>query len=227
MPRDLWIFGYGSLMWRPGFPHLRAVHARLDRVHRAFCVYTVHHRGTPERPGLVLGLDRGGTCEGIAFQVAPEHEAATLAYLQEREYGGGTYPYREAHLPVTLLEEGRPQVTALTFIVDRRDRSYAGRLPLAAQARLIRGAEGISGGNVDYLFNTVRHLAELGIRERELDRLVGLIGPHLVAGRAGSAVLGSHGLRAALQQRPAQVPSLRKSLALRTRPRRCVAAIGG
>jgi cation transport protein ChaC len=171
---DLWIFAYGSLMWRPGFAYAQAERARLTGYRRAFCIYSVHHRGTPERLGLVLGLDRGGVCEGVAYRIAAADAAAVKAYLRARELVNGVY--REAVVPVEL--EHRPGVvTALAYIVERAHPTYAGRLPARLQARLIRGARGISGANLDYLVSTVRHLREIGIRERELERLVALVGP--------------------------------------------------
>jgi cation transport protein ChaC len=177
--RDLWVFAYGSMMWRPAFPFEEAVHARLTGWRRCFCIYSVHHRGTPERLGMVLGLDRGGVCEGIAYRVAARHAAATRAYLRAREQVSGVY--REAFLPVELechRRGGEPErAMALAFIAERAHPAYAGRPPLRLQARLIRGGEGLSGANLDYLLSAVRHLADLGIRERDLERLVTLVGP--------------------------------------------------
>src|SRR5438552_12225970 len=98
---DLWVFGYGSLMWRPGFAYEEAQHARLVGYRRCFCIYSVHHRGTPERPGMVLGLDRGGACEGIAYRVAAANVAATTRYLREREQINGVY--RDVLVPVRLI----------------------------------------------------------------------------------------------------------------------------
>jgi cation transport protein ChaC len=177
---NLWVFGYGSLMWRPGFAYKEAHHARITGVRRCFCVYSTHHRGTPRRPGLVLGLDRGGACEGIVYRVAAADAVATVAYLRAREQVNGVY--REAHLPVEIIQGERRTVMALTYIVERAHPSYAGQLPLARQARLIRGATGQSGAGLDYLINTLRHLTELGIRERELERLLSLIAPHAARG---------------------------------------------
>jgi cation transport protein ChaC len=175
---DLWVFAYGSLMWRPAFAYAEAVHARLTGWRRCFCIYSVHHRGTPERLGMVLGLDRGGVCEGMAYRVAARDAEATRAYLRAREQVSGVY--REAFLPVELERHpsGRQpeEVMALVFIAERAHPAYAGRLPLRLQARLIRGGKGLSGANLDYLVSTVRHLAELGIRERDLERLVTLAG---------------------------------------------------
>ncbi|CPR19497.1 Gamma-glutamyl cyclotransferase [Candidatus Filomicrobium marinum] len=177
---SLWVFGYGSLMWRPGFRFQRAEHARLVGFSRSFCVFSMHHRGCETRPGLVLGLDRGGACEGMAFHIAEEDVPATLAYLREREQVSGVY--REVRLPITLLNTQRQHVHALTYVVERAHPSYASRLPLQIQARLIRGACGTSGDNITYVLNTMSHLSDLGIRERQLERLLALIGP-LVASR--------------------------------------------
>ncbi|HWB43921.1 MAG TPA: gamma-glutamylcyclotransferase [Hyphomicrobiaceae bacterium] len=172
---DTWIFAYGSLMWRPGFAFEAAERARLTGYRRCFCIYSMYHRGSPLRPGLVLGLDRGGTCEGIAYRVAADRAAEVRHYLRVREQISGVY--REMVLPVELAAS-RQEVLALAYVVDRAHPIYAGPLPLARQARLIRGARGVSGANLDYLINTLRHLAELGIRERQLERVLALIGPH-------------------------------------------------
>jgi cation transport protein ChaC len=205
---DLWVFGYGSLMWRPGFAYEEARHARLTGYRRCFCIYSVYHRGTPTRPGLVLGLDRGGTCEGIAYRVAAPNAAETVRYLRAREQVNGVY--REAHVPIDLIEGPRREVRALTYIVERAHPSYAGRLPLPLQARLIRAGSGLSGNNLDYLISTLRHLAELGIRERELERLLALIGPHTArCGRAGHASPYVAGLLRAARTKP---PAVRRTL---------------
>jgi cation transport protein ChaC len=177
---DLWVFAYGSLMWRPGFDAAETHHARLVGWRRSFCIYSRFHRGSTCRPGLVLGLDRGGACEGIAFRVAPENAHATLRYLREREQVGSVY--REALVPVTLLTGERPEVMALAFLVERAHPSYAGELSLARQAHFIRGGLGRSGNNIDYLANTLAHLAKLGIRERGLERLQALVGTFAARG---------------------------------------------
>jgi glutathione-specific gamma-glutamylcyclotransferase len=207
-PHDLWVFGYGSLMWRPGFAYAEARHARLIGFRRCFCIYSVYHRGTPERPGMVLGLDRGGACEGIAYRVAAANAAATVRYLRAREQVNGVY--REAHVEIELIEGPRREVQALAYIVERAHPSYAGRLPLALQARLIRAGQGRSGNNLDYLINTLRHLDELGIRDRELERLLALIGPHTArCGTAGHASPYVAGLLRAARTRP---PAIRRKL---------------
>jgi len=198
---DLWVFGYGSLMWRPGVAYEEARHARLVGYRRCFCIYSVHHRGAPERMGLVLGLDRGGTCEGIAYRIAAAQVPETVRYLNAREQIYAVY--RSATVPVQLIGGERREVMALAYIVERAHPGYAGRLPLALQARLIRGAKGISGGNLDYLINTLRHLGELGIRERELERLLVLIGPHAArAPAAGHASPYAEALMRAWRARP-------------------------
>jgi len=205
---DLWVFGYGSLMWRPGFAFAETRRARVIGYRRCFCIYSVHHRGTHRRPGMVLGLDRGGACAGIAFRVRAQNAGETIAYLRSREQVNGVY--REAHLPVEITEGGNREVTALAYIVERAHPSYAGQLPLAQQARLIRGGRGVSGINLDYLISTLRHLAELDIREPELERILTLIGPHAarcpVTTRGSAAAVGI--LRAAAHQ-PVTVRQMR------------------
>jgi glutathione-specific gamma-glutamylcyclotransferase len=175
-PTDLWIFGYGSLMWKPGFAFAEAHAARINGYHRCFCIYSTHHRGTPKRPGLVLGLDRGRSCDGMVFRVAPEQARTTLAYLRKREQINGVY--REARVHVTLTGMDHRQIEAIAFIVERAHPSYTGQLPLVTQAHLIRGAKGLSGANLDYLINTVRQLRQMGLKERELERIVALAAPH-------------------------------------------------
>src|SRR6266516_7963937 len=128
---DLWVFAYGSLMWRPDFPFAERIEARLVGAHRALCVYSFVHRGTPERPGLVLGLDRGGTCRGIAYRVAAAECARTIAYLRAREQV--TSVYRECTRPIWLKREPEQRVPALCYMVDRGHGQYAGRLTLRSE----------------------------------------------------------------------------------------------
>ena len=146
---DLWVFGYGSLMWRPGFEFIERVPARLIGEHRALCVYSFVHRGTPEKPGLVLGLDRGGACRGVAFRVAEKNRTATIAYLREREQV--TSVYREVKRSVWLENEARQRVSALVYVVDRGHVQYAGRLSPAEQLRHVLQGHGQSGVNRDYV----------------------------------------------------------------------------
>ena len=158
---DLWVFGYGSLMWRPGFPFLERRHAHLHGYHRALCVFSHVHRGTPERPGLVLGLDRGGRCHGVAFRVAAEEAQETIAYLRAREQVTGVY--LERRLAVRLA--GGEKVEALAYVVDKGHAQYAGRLPEAELLRLVRRGVGISGANPDYVRQTHAHLTEMGVTD--------------------------------------------------------------
>ena len=164
---DLWIFGYGSLMWNPGFDHASAEPALLRGYHRSFCVTSTRYRGTPERPGLVLGLDRGGSCRGIAFLVADEKVDRVLAELWEREMPRRVYSPRVVRIDFA----GGHNARALTFVADRAHEAYMGRMEIDRVARTIADCSGARGPNADYLFNTLRHLDALGIRERRLDAL--------------------------------------------------------
>lgn len=166
--QDLWVFGYGSLMWRPGFAYVERQHALLHGYHRAFCVYSHVHRGTPAQPGLVFGLDAGGSCRGIAFRVESHLAPEVRQYLVEREQV--TSVYTEAVKPIKLVASGL-RVEALCFLVDRAHHQYAGRLPFERQVEMIAGAEGQSGKNPDYLQSTVKHLHADGIPDHGLDRL--------------------------------------------------------
>jgi cation transport protein ChaC len=164
---ELWVFGYGSLIWRPGFPYVERRVARLAGAHRALCVYSWVHRGTRERPGLVLGLDRGGACRGIAFRVAPEHRESVVAYLREREQVTAVYLERMREV---RFADGSA-ATALAYLVDRAHGQYAGKLDEDTQFRIVAQAHGQSGDNRAYVINTAAHLAELGMSDMSLDRL--------------------------------------------------------
>lgn len=166
---ELWVFGYGSLMWRPGFEASERLPARLNGLHRALCVFSFVHRGTPRRPGLVLGLDRGGACRGIAYRVAAPARARTIAYLRAREQA--TAVYLETMRWIELEEKARRRVSALCYIVDRRHVQYAGRLPMAERLRFVRQGRGQSGTNRNYVFEAVRALEALGYRDSELHLL--------------------------------------------------------
>ena len=162
---DFWVFGYGSLMWRPGFAHAETRRARLMGYRRTLCISSHVYRGTPRRPGLVLGLDRGGSCLGLAFRVPREAFDEVIAYLREREQV--TNVYLEKRLPV-LLETGKT-VEAVVFVADRAHAQYAGGIDAAAAARTVASAAGDAGPNADYVLNTVQHLRDLGIRDRWLE----------------------------------------------------------
>lgn len=165
--QGFWVFGYGSLVWQPGFAFQERVIARLEGFHRSFCMWSIHHRGTEAHPGLVLALDAaaGADCDGVAFFVGPETASATLAYLRERELVSSAY-LEEQH-PVTL-RDGRV-VPAYTYVVDRDHVQYCGGLPLERQAQVIASAVGGRGPNSEYLWNTASHLAELGLGDDDLD----------------------------------------------------------
>jgi cation transport protein ChaC len=168
---DRWVFGYGSLMWRPGFAYLDRQSARLYGRRRAFCIYSVHHRGTYQRPGLVLGLAPGGSVRGVAYRVAGGKWAEVYAYLREREQP--TETYFEAQAPVRLAGGG--EAPALIFLSDRDHSQWAGNLTLEQQADLIAGASGLSGRNVDYLRDLVEHLRAEGIRDHGMEDLLRMV----------------------------------------------------
>jgi len=178
---DLWVFGYGSLMWRPGFEHLERHPARLIGAHRALCVYSFVHRGTPEKPGLVLGLDRGGNCRGIVYRVAAARRADTIEYLRAREQV--TMVYRETQRAVWLDDNPGKRVTALCYMVNRRHEQYAGRLSLERQLHFVRQGHGHSGGNRDYVLDTMAEIERQGYRDAPLHLLAEqLKGGHEKAG---------------------------------------------
>ena len=165
----LWIFGYGSLIWEPGFAWEERNLARLAGWHRSFCMRSIHHRGTEARPGLVLALDAAedAVCNGVAFAVAAERADSTLAALRDRELISSAY--LERMLTVSLAD-GR-EVAAVTYVIDPDHVQYCGGLPLEDQARIILEATGGRGPNRDYLWNTAAHLHDLGIADPELDWL--------------------------------------------------------
>ena len=169
-----WVFGYGSLIWEPGFDFVDRRVATLRGYRRAFCMSSIVYRGTPDAPGLVLALDRGdgsGSCVGVAYQLSPERGAATLAYLRERELV--SYAYLEARLPIEL-EDGTG-VEALTYVSNPAHAQYRGGLSLEAQAEVIARAVGPKGPNRDYLVNTVESLEALGLHDPDLARLAELV----------------------------------------------------
>ena len=167
----LWVFGYGSLMWRPGFDFLEARPATLYGYHRALCVYSWSWRGTRERPGLVCGLDRGGSCVGRAYLVASEKADKVRRYLYERELEHDTY--RQRTCPVALADGRR--VGALCHVVSRLSGQYTGKLAEARIVELVLQGRGRMGSSRDYLENTIRHLDQLGIRDGPLHRLMRLV----------------------------------------------------
>ena len=171
MTQPLWVFGYGSLLWDPGFPVAARHVARLHGWRRSFCMASIHHRGTEARPGLVLALDAAGGahCDGLALRVAPGHEAATLDYLRARELVSAAY--LETRQAIDLRDGARIE-DVLTFVIDRDHAQYRGALSLSEQAAIIARAVGGRGRNDAYLYNTAAHLAELGIADADLEALV-------------------------------------------------------
>jgi cation transport protein ChaC len=159
--RDFWVFGYGSLMWRPGFDYLEAHPAKVFGVHRALCVYSISHRGTHQQPGLVLGLDRGGSCRGVAYKVAAALRDETLKYLQIRELRNRVY--RESMRRIVFSGNNRSAVRGICYVVNRGHPQYAGSLDPDHQVELVIRGRGNSGDNPDYLFSTVHHLEQMGI----------------------------------------------------------------
>lgn len=182
---EVWVFAYGSLMWDPGFAYLEAAPALLRGYHRAFCIYSFVYRGTEARPGLVLGLDRGGACKGMAFRIAAAEGAGVLDYLDAREKVTDVYVRRAVPITVggaPICGGGRPisaggrKVTAHTYVVDRGHHQYAGKQTLRQAVRLIAQGAGVGGSNRDYLESTVNHLDELGITDGPLHRIHALVG---------------------------------------------------
>ncbi|QPC90666.1 gamma-glutamylcyclotransferase [Mesorhizobium sp. INR15] len=170
---DFWVFGYGSLIWRPGFAHVETQRARLHGYRRSLCVYSFVHRGTRQRPGLVLGLDHGGSCVGLAYRVPGDLRDEVIAYLRGRELV--TDVYLERTLKVRL--DGGETVEAVAYIVDRKHEQYAGALDASDAAAVIRGAVGQSGNNEDYVLSTLKHLEALGIRDHWLEDVARQVAP--------------------------------------------------
>lgn len=165
----MWVFGYGSLLWNPGFRVAEQVIATLPGYARSFCMRSIHHRGTEQDPGLVLALDAdpAHACEGVALAVEAGTEAETLSYLRERELISSAYLERELAVD---LRDGR-RVTAVVYVINPDHVQYCGGLPLEEQAQIIAGATGGMGPNSEYLFNTAAHLAEIGLHDPDLEWL--------------------------------------------------------
>lgn len=165
---EVWVFAYGSLMWNPALEFAESSICQVQGWHRSFCFWTPMGRGTPELPGLMLALERGGSCDGVAYRIAPEKVEGELAILWNREMLAGYY--QPQWVPVTL-RDGRT-VTAVTFEVDSRHCQYCGDLPLDKQAHHIAFAEGRRGPCRDYLANTAAHARALGIHDLYIEEMV-------------------------------------------------------
>lgn len=170
---DLYVFGYGSLIWKPGFEHAGTHPALLRGYHRRFCLWSRLYRGTPARPGLVLGLDRGGACRGLAFRVPGAKAEAVIRYLDEREIPRGEDVYVRRLVPVSLLDTGRT-VAAVAYVANRSHPSYCRPCPDTAAAAIAQGV-GQTGTNRDYLLHTIAHLDAMGVRDAGLDRIAALM----------------------------------------------------
>ncbi|MCG8695622.1 MAG: gamma-glutamylcyclotransferase [Minwuiales bacterium] len=169
---ELWVFGYGSLMWRPGIDYLEAAPAVIHGFHRALCVWSWYHRGSEAAPGLVMGLDLGGSCRGRAYRIAAENKATVVDYLYRREMV--TPVYRPRLMPARIDER---TVSVLMFTVDRDHPQYAGKLSVETAAGVVVQSQGHSGHNRDYIVNMVEHLDEEGIHDAFLRRLRDEISP--------------------------------------------------
>lgn len=161
---DFWVFGYGSLMWRPGFTFEARSVARVQGFRRRLCIYSHVYRGTPQKPGLVLGLDRGGECYGVAFRVDASLRAETISYLRERELVTDVY----VETAVEALTDSGERVVALTYVADPNHPQYAQPMEASTLLSLVRQGRGVSGSNSEYVLNTYTHLRELGIEDPEL-----------------------------------------------------------
>lgn len=174
MNEDLWVFGYGSLLWNPGFEYVEHQIAVLPDHHRSFCMHSIHYRGTAEAPGLVLALDAvsGAECSGVGFRIAAKKSADTLQYLRDRELISSAYI--EQWHDITFLD-GRI-VSAVCYVIDSTHDQYAGGISLRNQAAIISRAVGSAGPNVEYLLNTVAQLDELGIVDADMSALSKMVG---------------------------------------------------
>ncbi len=170
-PGDFWVFAYGSLTWKPDFDHAEAKPATVHGYHRALCIRSDVYRGTPDVPGLVFGLDRGGSCKGMAFRVSEKNAAAVAAKLWSREMVTGVYQPRwlKAHIGPAAAT-----TTVWAFVAERRHEQYVGRLDDTETVRLVLQGHGRAGPCLEYLANTLQHLDAMGIGDANLARIVGL-----------------------------------------------------
>lgn len=167
---DLWIFGYGSLMWSPGFRAATQAPARVHGYHRSLCILSYQHRGTQARPGLVLGLQAGGSCWGRVFRVPADRAQSVLRTLWRREM---VYRVYQPRLLIARQKHGAT-VKALAFVADPKHPQFAGDLGTARMAQAVAHSQGGRGPNIDYLRFTLAHMRELGVPDPRLDRVLAL-----------------------------------------------------
>jgi cation transport protein ChaC len=172
---DIWLFGYGSLMWKPEMEFVERRIARLPGWHRRFCLWQWHWRGSKSRPALMMALDRGGACVGIVFRIAAPDASLKLAKVWEREMIGKAYRPQW----VRVQSEGTA-LKAITFVADQKSYRYAGRLDDSLIAKHIATACGPGGTNAEYLLETLLHCQEIGIRDLMLLRLEVLVARNMI-----------------------------------------------
>ena len=165
---DLWVFGYGSLMWSPGFSYIQKARGRIHGYHRALCILSTRYRGTKRKPGLVMGLCRGGSCWGMAYRVHADRVRRALARLWQREMPRRVYAPRLLQVQIA----GGRQVRALAFLADPTHPAYVRELDLHGRARLVAQGIGQRGTAVDYIRNTLAHMHELGVSDPRLERIL-------------------------------------------------------
>jgi cation transport protein ChaC len=166
------VFAYGSLIWNPGFEFVERNMAKLSGYHRSLCVYSNHYRGTPEKPGLVLGLDTGGSCRGVVYRIADHEWSVVLSYVRKRELVSSVYTevVRDVRIGSSSV-----MVSALTYVVDRQHSQYTGKLAVDDIARFVAQGHGSSGASKDYVENTLMALKEMGLEEKKLQSVLNKI----------------------------------------------------
>ncbi len=184
MSADFWVFGYGSLMWRPGFEFSERCLASMRGVHRRLCIYSHVHRGTPDRPGMVLGLDQGGSCRGIGYRIKGELRDETLAYLRAREQV--TMVYKEVWRDmIAERDSGQERVKAVVYLVDQKHHQYAGKRSAEELLPFVLQGQGKGGPCIEYISSTLDHLHELGLKDGHLSEVLALARAYSSGGQSG------------------------------------------